>query len=459
MRKCGISRDCDGWTFADESGELVATTKTATEAVEYMRGQRRAVYLCTESDTLRALAIECQRLAADTAEREPNISARGNGAGGIELCGVSIHGASWQVSTPWGMWGRSAAAKAPVASDLHPAAHVVAVAREWSRVVDSAGLGGGKLSAGTAAAELLPASWIKASRRFAPSQPWKDVRSAYYGGRVELFQRGYEGPAVEHDIRSAYGAALAGLLGWMPDFQLYADRRPLAGQPGWYDATVRVSGQFGPLPFRDPDKPWSITWPTSGSWRAWFTRADIETPGVEVVEVHASHAGRYRNPLAEPVAELLELRETSGPWERAVLRQLVVSLAGKLGQRPVQWRVWNPPFAQRPPPGVRVIGNPFGAHVMLYPSEPAVYPPTIVPQVASYVTARTRRVLHDALTDAGDAAIYCDTDAVHLPASSPPPRNSGPASGQWCAKVSGHGHYVARRNYQLGQKLVHYAPE
>jgi hypothetical protein len=434
----------------------MTTTSTASETLAHLRSHGRAVYLCEEPETLRELAIYCQSIAHESGGQEPIISARGNGAGGIELCGVSVAGESWQVSSPWSMWGKRAAKKCPIDLEQHPASRVVAMAREWSRVVDSVGLSGAKLSAGTAAAQLLPETWLRASRKFAATQPWLDIRSAYYGGRVELYRPGYEGPAVEHDIRSAYGAALAGLLGWMPDCQFYADRRPLRGQPGWLDATVEVSGEFGPLPYRDPDRPWRISWPTSGRWRAWFTSADLESPGVEVVEVHASHAGRFRNPLARPVTELLEARETLDPWGRAVVRQLVVSLAGKMGQRPVRWRVWAPPHAQRPPPGLRVIGDPFGSHVMLYPSEPAVYPPTIIPQVASYVTARTRGALLSALIDAGDAAIYCDTDAVHLPASSPAPFNSGAMPGQWTAKVEGHGHYIARRRYRLGKKLVNW---
>jgi len=439
---------------------MVGSFRGAAETIEYLSGAGRAVYLCEQAETLRALALYIQREARENDGPAPEVAARGNGGGGLELCGVARAGDTWRVSTPWAMWTKGTEEKAPLDLDsLHPAARPVMVAREWSRVVESVGLPGSKLSAGTAAVELLPLSWIKASRKFAAGEAWREVRQAYYGGRVELYRKGYKGPAVEHDLRSAYGAALAGLLGWMPDFQLYPERRPLPGQPAWYDATVRVSGRIGPLPYRDPVKPWSITWPTSGQWRGWYTREDLETPGVHIVEIHKSHAGRYRDTLSRPVSAILELREKSDPWARSVLRQLVVSLAGKMGQKPVKWRVWDPPPIRQPlPPGLRSMGDPFGDCLMVYPSEPAVYPPTIVPQVASYVTARTRRHLHRALVDAGPGVIYCDTDAVHLPAGAAAPANSGPRPGQWCAKVEGKAHYVARRNYKLGKKFVNYVP-
>jgi hypothetical protein len=93
---------------------------------------------------------------------------------------------------------------------------------------------------------------------------------------------------------------------------------------------------------------------------------------------------------------------------------------------------------------------------MVYPVEPDRYPPTVLPQAASYVTARTRAALHTALVNAKGEAIYCDTDAIHLPADHPAPKGSGPNPGQWAAKVHGEAHYAARRNYRLGDKLVNW---
>ena len=391
--------------------------------------------------------------------QQPVIAARGaSGGGGMELCGVSRRGQSWRVSTPWAMWSKGDEHKAPVDHGAARASKIVKMANAWSDSIESIGLNGNKLSAGTAAADLLPESWLKASRRFSGSETWKQIRLAYYGGRIELYKPGWKGEAIEHDLKSAYGAALAGLLGYMPDFQVYKDRKPLRCQPAWYDATVEFSGKYAPLPIRDPEKPWRLDWRTSGRVRAWYTREDIESPGVHVVEVHACHSGRYRNPLRRPVEQLLRSREQADPWTRAIIRQTLVSLAGKLAQRPVLWKIWEPVpgYKSRPPKNTIAIGNPVGSCVLVYPTEPAQMPPTILPQVASYITARTRRHLLTALNDSNGEAIYCDTDAIHLPAESKPPRNSGTNPGQWVAKVKGEAHYVSRRNYRLGNKLVNW---
>lgn len=433
---------------------MTATFKQASELVDYLSENGRAVYLCRDSEALRELALHLSQ-----GEQQPAISARGKtGGGGIELCGVHRPGDSWRVSTPWAMWSKRDEKKAPVDPNQDAAAYVVQLARAWSESVESLGLKGSKLSAGTAAVELLPVSWVKASMRFSKTQPWQEMRQAYYGGRIELFKPGWKGEAVEHDLQSAYGAALAGLLGYMPDFQHYPDRKPRVCQPAWMDATVEVSGPVAPLPKRDPVKPWRIDWPTSGRWRGWYTRADLETPGVHVVEVHKCHSGRYNNPLARPVSELLEKRQGADPWTRAIIRQLVVSLSGKLAQRPVEWRLWEPVPGLRsaPPKGATVLGSHTGACIIVYPVEPDRYPPTVLPQAASYVTARTRSALHTALVNAKGEAIYCDTDAIHLPADHPAPKGSGPNPGQWAAKVRGQAHYAARRNYRLGDKLVNW---
>ena len=457
MKKRGLARDCEGWTIADESGDLTTTLKTTDALLEHLRENGRAVYLSRDSEALRELTVHLSQ-----GERQPAIAARGrSGGGGIELCGVHRPGESWRVSTPWAMWGKGAEGKAPVDDSQHPAAYVGELARAWSEAVEGLGLKGSKLSAGTAAAELLPVSWLRASARFSKTEHWKQIRQSYYGGRVELFKPGWQGEAVEHDLQSAYGAALAGLLGYMPDFQLYPDKRPLRAQPAWMDATVEVSGPVAPLPKRDLEKPWRIDWPTSGRWRGWYTRADLETPGVHVVEVHQCHSGRYRNDLRRPVAELLEKRQGADAWTRAIVRQLVVSLAGKLAQKPVEWRVWEPVpgLRSKPPRNTTALGSPGGACVMVYPVEPDRYPPTVLPQTASYVTARTRAALYTALVDARGEAIYCDTDAIHLPADHPAPKGSGPNPGQWAAKVRGEAHYAARRNYRLGDKLVNWVDQ
>jgi hypothetical protein len=51
-------------------------------------------------------------------------------------------------------------------------------------------------------------------------------------------------------------------------------------------------------------------------------------------------------------------------------------------------------------------------------------------------------------------AIYSDTDSIHLPSSSAPPKNCGPNAGQWVAKVHGDAEYIGVKNYRIGEKVV-----
>lgn len=458
MKRWHLASDGDKWALVDPAGAVQLLDSTA-HVLDALANVGRVSVICRQHRNVLALACAMQTAALVHSGPLPNIAARGDGSGKVVIAGCSPADKPWHVSTGLAMVSDGDALKAPVdAPSDSPDSQAIwskAVHDAWSYEVDALGLDGGKLSAGTAAAAVLPRTWIKASAKLAGTEPWQNVREAYAGGRVACWKEGWQGDATEWDIRSAYGAALAGLLGRMPDFQLYPDRKPLPSQPAWHLATVEVSGQIGPLPYRDPQTPWKLSWPTSGRWTQWYCKADLETPGVNVLDVHRTHSGRYMHGIRDPVLQLLETRETADRWQRAVIRQLVVSLAGKLGQRPVSWRVWCPGAGNvRPPKGAMHLGDPFSGGLTVYPVRPARLPPTILPQVASYVTARTRRTLHDAIAECWPEPIYCDTDGLHLPASAAGPSGSGDAPGQWAAKVTGPAHYYSRRRYYIGNKKV-----
>jgi hypothetical protein len=90
--------------------------------------------------------------------------------------------------------------------------------------------------------------------------------------------------------------------------------------------------------------------------------------------------------------------------------------------------------------------------VMAYPVEETAKPHN-QPGVSSYLTARVRRKLADALRSC-PSAIYCDTDSIHLPADAAPPAGIGTIPGDWAAKSSGPAYYRGRRSYRLGSKVV-----
>ena len=337
------------------------------------------------------------------------------------------------------------------------AAAILELLRAWQAEVEACGIPA-KLAAGSTAVQLIPARWLRAAKAMRAAHPEAiaAIDSARYGGRVECWAPQWRGEAVEYDIRSAYGAAMAGALGRLPDCQLYPDREPLPRQPSWHHVRVRVQAVEGiaPLPMRDPELRWKLHWPVEGEWCGWYSGADLDQPGVEVVETMQVHAGRYGGDLEGPVGDLLELREGHGPWRRAVVRQLVNSLAGKLAEGSDAWRLWVPDSAEaasRLPPGLVQIGG-MESRVMAYPVRE---PPRAhnQPQVHSYLTARVRAKLNAGLRQSGGQALYCDTDSMHLPADAEPPE-LGPGSGAWARKGGGDAFYRGRRSYRIGTKTV-----
>ena len=90
--------------------------------------------------------------------------------------------------------------------------------------------------------------------------------------------------------------------------------------------------------------------------------------------------------------------------------------------------------------------------VMAYPvaEEPKAHNQ---PGISSYLTARVRIKLADALR-AAPGAIYCDTDSIHLPSDAAPPAGIGSSPGDWAQKGSGDAYYRGVRSYRLGGKVV-----
>lgn len=396
----------------------------------------------------------------------PRVGCRGRtGGGGLELYLAGPSESCWQVVSQSGRVDSSmirtaqGEGLAPEWLDDSKSASCAADARSmidaWSELdrawIDAVGAVGLRpaRAAGTVSAQLFPREWRIAASVLAKRPEWKAIRSAYYGGRIQCYQPEWEGWAVEYDLKTAYGAALGGYYGKMPDTQVY-HRAPYPDQPAWADATVIVRGSPGPIPRRRERR--SVEWPTRGRWRGWYTRADLESPGVEVVKIHQWISGRWSDDIQPRIREILSARQVeSSAWMRAVQRQVVVAAAGKVVQRPVVWRVLPRQLWHDPPKSALAWGD-LSKHVWLYPSLLPGVP--ICPQLGSYVTARTRGVVYSALLEAGSEALYTDTDSLHLPASAPPPElfDSGP--GSWAAKEVGWARYEAVRRYCIGSKAV-----
>lgn len=451
------------WAVADDDGvRIIGRTASAV-----VRDLAPGAYIVRDRDAAIALVEAAAWWAAAKGAPLPDVRLRA--AGGTLTIAAATVGAALLVDGSLAV-ADADAALAPAGEHV-PAAAIAGqadakeaaiahreLAQAWRQEVIDLGFERPKLAAGSTAATLLPPAWGAAM-----TYHWQHdadalagIVAARYGGRVECLAPGWHGEAVEHDIRSAYGAAMAGRLGPLPGPSLRDSgslRDPLPEEPAWLDVEVAVLADVAPLPRRDPACPWRLRWPREGSWRSWYCWHELQQPGVRIIKVHRVLRGRWDHSLERPVEALLAQRESAGGWRRAVVRQLLVSLSGRLGQAGDAWRLWAPADGSRAPlpPGLVPLGG-LQASIGAYP---VVEPPPAAacPQAHSYLTARVRLALARALRD-NPAALYCDTDSVHLPAGVEPVLDQGELPGQWAAKVSGNAYYRGVRSYTIGSKVV-----
>jgi len=451
MRRASVcvALAANGWaaTLLD-TGQEIAGGDTIESCLETFIHERVDVYLPNASQLQDLLA----RLPANA---RPNASLiREKDAGMIfDVAGFQhTGGASWWCGDmlfpgPIGRYARKIGAESPDGLDAEPACRAWQALLRWQKslLADITGVESSHTISGTAMKAALPLMWRRGADRKKTTVAFEVARRSYYGGRQQLFRPDYAGDAVYYDIKSAYGWAMTCPL---PDWQTYDARPILPREPGWYDATVRLSGPVGPLPVRDPDNPRALSYPTDCTVRGWWTRLDIERSGVHVVEVHAQVAGRPSDDLRRHVAAWLDRRETSACLgTRDTIRALAVGFAGKLAQRDTAWALWH--VAEGEPP---VGSRPLSGGWWVYPTR-AKRPPVTLPTTASYITAMVRARVWPTIAN-GDA-IYTHTDSVHLPADVVL-RGGGPDTGDrpgdWSIKAEGYGRYHGIGNYTINGK-------
>lgn len=269
------------------------------------------------------------------------------------------------------------------------------------------------------------------------------VRAGYYGGRVEVI-RAHAQTGHRHDMRSAYPAALRDTALPVGEPMTVdgkaAGRHFRKGSEGVYRCRVRVPEMLiPPLPYRYRER---ITYPTgafSGTWTRIELQAALDAGAmIERFDLAVVYPDAY--PIIRPFVELCwshRERYPSGGW-RKLHKVVPNSFSGKCAERPDReavivsatpaeilecpadhecgqsrphppyyaccdhgcskecgsWRaldndgtIWAIPFYR--------IGS--SAHV----------------QWAAYLTAATRIKLRAKLIEAGDDALYCDTDSVY----------------------------------------------
>lgn len=312
-------------------------------------------------------------------------------------------------------------------------------------------LGGTAWATAQAWAGLPDATWS--------GRTWRQVRSAYYGGRVLVARP--QAPAGYHfDLASAYPAALAETKVPLGEPAEAGGRRArlafARGIPGIYRATVRVPESFvPPLPMRGPDQQvWFPLGEMTGAWTASELAVGLDR-GVQLVDIHECVAfpDGEDSVLADPVrrwyAERIRAGKASalGRWWRLLCN----SVTGKLAERPERHSVVVNPT--RTPvicaPGLshseragcnlqRCTGECGAWHQVDRWGEVWSVPYYRMGTCshvhwAAYLTAATRATVLRGMDEVGDEhLVYSDTDSLWCTDGAPSPLGEG--MGQWSQK-------------------------
>lgn len=461
------------FAIAGKSGKVAVATETSAKVhpspSRLVMDLRDCVIVAMGSDLMAEFAVAAANFASLSGNPEPSIGVRsgaapGEGAG---VATVTTHRRLFIIDASLSISSKVLSClpkhiKEPLESehsgDWTLKERAVALAKaysEWSLHVSHLGLTP-KLTGGSAAATIIPRRFRRGNLHNIKTKKdaLDDISETKFGGRVQCFAPGFSGPSVEYDMRTAYGASVSGIFGHVPDSKVYVGKKPLPSQPYVARATVQVQGPFSTLPVRDRDYTWRVHWPDSGIMQGWYCGADLERSGVKVLAIHEYHSGRYSDELSDAAAALLE-REISGDQlSKAVTRQCVVSLAGKLAQRSREWAIVHPhkyEGAER----MFEIRSRIGS-VYLVPSG-YVRSSTYCPMAYSYVTSYVRNHLQDTLR-ANPQAVYCDTDSIHIPEYAKHDIQTGNDPGDWTEKERGVARYYGVRNYRIGKKIVGFGP-
>lgn len=261
-------------------------------------------------------------------------------------------------------------------------------------------------------------------------------RSAFYGGRVEVLRwitdggRAWLGTpeselemeGVRWDIRSAYPAAMLGLF---PSGESCRALRPAAAYgtfPGIFHAKVVIPPGLPLLPMR-AERGSSVVWAT-GVLEGWWTHRELqaaEKHGAKILHIDKARVWREETPVMAPFVEKYwPLREKAlrdgddivAKWVKLFLN----SAFGKLAQlMSGMCRLVFDPEVVGTNESWHPIGesNIYGVDVRRVVDGVPMGPACARPVLASTITADARIRVMERLIEAGDRAVYCDTDAVY----------------------------------------------
>lgn len=279
------------------------------------------------------------------------------------------------------------------------------------------------------ALEIFRRNYFTGRWRRTSSEQWKNdfERQGYYGGRCEIFRRGFL-EVSSYDVNSMYVVIMRDCDIPNPSkahhlkdeheiLSLLQDNEHLM-----IDCDVHVpDGTVGLLPFRDP-KDKKLIFPT-GTWRGVFTAIELRAAmryGAKITRVHrALHYPESQKYFSEFAAMTLEGRKQCKQNGDEALEHLYKhygnGLYGKFGQRNggdkkyVRLEQFTGELE-----GLVIVHDADNNPWVQLSSEEAEDAVHAFPVVSATITSYARVKILDALMANESSVVYCDTDSIKV---------------------------------------------
>lgn len=250
------------------------------------------------------------------------------------------------------------------------------------------------------------------------------ARSAYFGGRVEVYRIGTSFDVHAYDFNSLYPSVMRDAEVGRPDTYRRVDR---PANPyryldyfGQFWGSLRLPRQnCGLLPFRFEGRLYFPTGDVSGSWMLSEVRNALKH-GATIRHTDAIlYARQTLRPFAGYIETLYRLRsalqETSSP-EQITVKLLMNALYGKFAQHDgdgLQTLIAPPPdydLAKYAGDEPVIIA---GREMFIRSKQTFIQPPHIQVLWAAEITAQARIKLLSTMLELENEVVYCDTDSIH----------------------------------------------
>lgn len=249
------------------------------------------------------------------------------------------------------------------------------------------------------------------------------IRQGYYGGRVEVFKKGYVEDVYYYDFNSLYPSVMLEYeypdVGSQRSVHCPRNINEVLEQKGIVEAEVQIDDMYiPPIPFRYEQRLIFPTGVIKGVWTTDELRALREYGGrVKRIKKGWIYTCTVR-PFVDYVTDLYEKRQEykkKGDDRQYVVKIMLNSLYGKFGQRLEQpggeMRVLRPDDDPNELVGCDEVE--WGGYIWVQKKRKNKRIPCFINTVwACYITAYARLKLWEKMNEVGDDVVYCDTDSI-----------------------------------------------